>query len=1116
MFIEDFFHISGHTRPGAWQRLSVLAGLMLVGVFFTGNCLAQTNTPAQVAFGVVQRFIGPRASEIVFQSIPQTNNCDVYAYSATNGILTVSGSSTVAMCRGFYDYFKANGMGICSWATNRVALPVQWPDAPVTRVATPFRHHYYFNVCTYGYTMPYWDWPRWARELDWMALHGVDMPLALVGTEAIGTRVWKQLGLTQTEIDPFYSGPAHLPWQRMGNLTGWDGPLSDAWNTDQIALQHQILDRMHSLGMTPIAPAFAGFVPAAITSHYANLALTTMSWNGFSSKLLLPTNTANTMLFTNIGALYIKTWEQEFGTNQFFTADTLNELAVPGTNVLSQLSTNLYRSLVVGDSNAVWVIDGWMFGYQRSSWTTNNVQALLSAPPNDHMLIIDLACNFNALVWGKGYDFNLYSGFYGKQWVYSTTPGFGGNVMFSEKLDYFATGVTNALASTSRGNLFAYGFAPEGTENNEVIYELCSDVGWSGQPVTLTNWLSAYGQTRYGGYPPAMATAWSNLLASCYGGTIEHPYFAWQKQPSLSPSSSENTSAAFIAAAQQFLNASTNLGNVEPYRSDAVEIAALALGIQADALLQAACAAWQQGNTNACNSNAAAALNKLYTADRLLESHPNHRLQRWVDFARASGTTPAERDHYEANSKRINTIWGGSINDYAARVWSGLMRDYYIPRWRAFFDSLNAGQTGNFKTWGNQWITRPGVSQASPFVDPIATAIQALATNMAIGPYFTFEPQNVTVNAGGTLTLTAGIGGDTNLNCQWFSVSSDGLTTNVLTAGTNAVLILSNVMTNAAGTYYLVVSNPVGTATSYGAVVQVTPPTPPLLTQNLTPTSATLYQGRSITFSVRLSPLSSPPLTYLWKSNGVTIAVTTNVSSLTLTGLPWSATNGVYSVTITNLSGSTSSGSAVLSLVPAPTSAYANVILADNPVAWWRLGESGGTVARDYCGGHDGTVFGGLTFGQAGCLTNDSNTSAYCNGTTGYIEVPWSADLNPAQYTIECWAKVMGGSGNYRSPLCSRDTGSDPDAGYMFYAQSGNNWGFWTGAGGTWNKLSGPTVGQNQWVHLAATSDTTTGNMVFYVNGTQVASVTNVTYQNLATPLRIGASATEGTPQFFL
>ncbi len=197
------------------------------------------------------------------------------------------------------------------------------------------------------------------------------------------------------------------------------------------------------------------------------------------------------------------------------------------------------------------------------------------------------------------------------------------------------------------------------------------------------------------------------------------------------------------------------------------------------------------------------------------------------------------------------------------------------------------------------------------------------------------------------------------------------------------------------------------------------------------------------------------------------------------------------------------------------SSGYANVILADNPVAWWRLGESGGTVARDYCGGHDGTVFGGLTFGQAGCLTNDSSTSAYCNGTTGYIEVPWSADLNPAQYTVECWAKVMGGSGNYRSPLCSRDTGSDPDAGYMFYAQSGNNWGFWTGAGGTWNKLSGPTVGQNQWVHLAATSDTTTGNMVFYVNGTQVASVTNVTYQNLATPLRIGASATEGTPQFF-
>lgn len=64
---------------------------------------------------------------------------------------------------------------------------------------SPFPRHYHYNVVTYGYTLPYWDWQRWEEEIDWMALHGVDMPLALVANEAITARVWKRLGLMGQE-----------------------------------------------------------------------------------------------------------------------------------------------------------------------------------------------------------------------------------------------------------------------------------------------------------------------------------------------------------------------------------------------------------------------------------------------------------------------------------------------------------------------------------------------------------------------------------------------------------------------------------------------------------------------------------------------------------------------------------------------------------------------------------------------------------------------------------------------------------------------------------------------------------------------------------------------------
>lgn len=94
------------------------------------------------------------------------------------------------------------------------------------------------------------------------------MPLATVASEAIAERVWLQMGLTKEETREFFTAPAHLPWHRMGNLNTWDGALSDEWQKSQIELQHQIINRMRELGMQPIAPAFAGFVPMAFAEKH--------------------------------------------------------------------------------------------------------------------------------------------------------------------------------------------------------------------------------------------------------------------------------------------------------------------------------------------------------------------------------------------------------------------------------------------------------------------------------------------------------------------------------------------------------------------------------------------------------------------------------------------------------------------------------------------------------------------------------------------------------------------------------------------------------------------------------------------------------------------------------
>ena len=99
-------------------------------------------------------------------------------------------------------------------------------------------------------------------------------------------------------------------------------------------------------------------------------------------------------------------------------------------------------------------------------------------------------------------------------------------------------------------------------------------------------------------------------------------------------------------------------------------------------------------------------------ADSLLEGHPTWRLSRWISFARSHGTSPEEKDEYEKNARRLVTRWGPPIDDYAARIWSGLIRDYYLPRWEHFMQSRLSGKNPDMGAWEEKWVRSTGVSAA--------------------------------------------------------------------------------------------------------------------------------------------------------------------------------------------------------------------------------------------------------------------------------------------------------------------------------------------------------------------------------------------------------------------
>ena len=85
-------------------------------------------------------------------------------------------------------------------------------------------------LVTFSYTAAFWTWEDWEFELDWLALRGVNLPLAWVGYEKTLLDTFKELGMTDAEIIPFFSGPAFQAWNRFGNIQGsWEGELPMEW-----------------------------------------------------------------------------------------------------------------------------------------------------------------------------------------------------------------------------------------------------------------------------------------------------------------------------------------------------------------------------------------------------------------------------------------------------------------------------------------------------------------------------------------------------------------------------------------------------------------------------------------------------------------------------------------------------------------------------------------------------------------------------------------------------------------------------------------------------------------------------------------------------------------------
>lgn len=621
---------------------------------------------------------------------------DFFELDQAGGKVVVRGNSWVNIATGINWYLKYNCGIHLTWGNMKAQLPAALPKVKAKeRHETNMKMRYCFNYCTFSYSMAFWDWQRWQEEIDWMALHGVNMPLAIVGTECVWRNMLLKMGYSEDEVGEFIAGPAFLAWWEMNNLEGWGGPLPMSWYRQQEALQKNILKRMKQLGMEPVLPGYSGMMPHDAKQKLGLDVSDGGTWNGYvRPSNLMPTDKR----FGEVADAYYAELTKLYGKSKYYSMDPFHESNDDATIDYAKAGKAVMDAMKRTNKEAKWVVQGW---------TENPRPQMMTDLKNGDIVILDLFSECRPMfgipsIWKRenGYD--------GHSWMFCMLENFGGNIGLHGRMDQLLNNYKLARNGKWTQTMTGTGFTMEGTENNPVMFELMSELPWLADVPTKEQWVKKYIVARYGKHDADIEKAWMILAESIYncplGNNQQGPHESifcgrpglnnfqvksWSKMRNYyDPEDTKQAARLMLAAADRMK------GN-DNYLHDLVDITRQALADQGRRQYLKTIADYNAFARKDFRKDADRFLKMIMMQDSLLGTRTEFRLGRWTQQARNLGNTAKEKELYEWNARVQITTWGnrvcadkGGLRDYANKEWQGILKDFYYNRWKIYFDAL--------------------------------------------------------------------------------------------------------------------------------------------------------------------------------------------------------------------------------------------------------------------------------------------------------------------------------------------------------------------------------------------------------------------------------------------
>lgn len=699
------------------------------------------------AYDLVTR-VTPEAEKQVIFEINQ--EIDGFTLESKEGKLLITAPEMNELIAGYGYFLREYQHAHFSWNGNRLPKSIN-PELIREKVSVKkqWNWRYAYNYCTLSYTSAFWGEKEWEKELDYLALNGVNCALVQAGLEKVWALTLKELNYPEEKIKAFIPNPAAAAWWNMGNLEGFGGPLSNAQIDKEARLGRFIAKRMRSLGITPVFQGFIGLVPHDLNEFYKGNGTKFVpqgTWvAGFVRPAVLDPTTTD---FQHIADIWYKNLHAVYGgKSKFYGGDLFHEGGKSGDINVTEAAKSVQTAMQRASEGSSWVLQ---------AWHGNPSENLLKGLDTKNVIVLSLVRDM--------YQGNLGTtrkGYWGAPWIWCELLNFGGNHNLYGGLKMLG-GLDKLQESPDKNNLQGLGIISEGTETNPVFYEFLFQRFWIPKDkhfdeAGVSQWLSSYARNRYGKAPKEIMDALVKLERSVYSPVREQegctesilcarPGRNVQKASSWASGSMYYNPADVREAAMDYLSAARkypDLMRQETFRYDLVDVTRQFVSDLARPLLAATMEAYDAGDKKEYARLSSLFLSMMQDLDALLGTCRQWRFGEMYERALAKGSTHEERSLMALACKRLVTTWSAgisSLNDYSNRQLHGLMGDYYKRRWELFFQSYGNSLKGKMtppqaeqvyreevEEWELSWQKQDKHYSSTPTGNPLDIASRIMA-----------------------------------------------------------------------------------------------------------------------------------------------------------------------------------------------------------------------------------------------------------------------------------------------------------------------------------------------------------------------------------------------------